>query len=75
MVKHNTVDGRKKNGVVLKAGSIRDAFEVREPEFYKLVTTVTCDDDSQNMYTATIGRFNEPTSIEESKYEEKPKMH
>ena len=35
------------------------------------MTTVTCDDDSQNIYTVTVGRFNQQTSIEESKYKEK----
>ena len=30
--------------VVLELGWISDDFELREPEFYKLVTTVTRDD-------------------------------
>ena len=34
---------------------------------------VTCDDDSQNMYTVLVGRCNEQTSVEQSKYEEKIK--
>ena len=34
---------------------------------------VTHDDDSQNIYTEPVGRFNQQTSVEESKYEEKPK--
>ena len=35
------------------------------------MTTVTSDDDSQNIYTVTVGRCNEPTSVDESEYEEK----
>ena len=38
-----------KNEVVLQPGWIRDAFEFCEPELYKLVTTVTRYDDSQNI--------------------------
>ena len=45
-----------KNNVVLQTGWISDAFELRDPEFYKLVTTVTHDDDSQNIYTVPVGR-------------------
>ena len=37
------------------------------------MTTVTRDDDSQNIYTVPVGRWNQQTSGEESKYEEKPK--
>ena len=37
------------------------------------MTTVTRDDDSKNIYTAPVGRCNQQTSVEESKYEEKPK--
>ena len=45
-----------KNEVVLETGCISDAFELREPKLYKLVTTVTRDDDSQNIYTAPVGQ-------------------
>ena len=62
-----------KNEVVLQPSWIRDAFEFREPEFYKLVTTVTHDDDSQHAYTVPVERFNKQTSVKESKYEEKRK--
>ena len=62
-----------KNEVVLQPGWIRDTFEFRELELYKLVTTVTRDDDSQNIYTVTVGQCNEHTSVEESKFEEKCK--
>ena len=63
----------KKNEVVLQPGWISDAFEFREPEFYKLVTTVTRDDDSQNIFTVPVEIFNQQKSVEESKYEEKRK--
>ena len=43
-----------KNEVVLEPGWISPAFEFCEPEFYKLVTTVTCDDESPNIYTVTV---------------------
>ena len=35
------------------------------------MTTVTRDDDGQNIYTLPVGRCNQYTSFEESKYEEK----
>ena len=35
------------------------------------MTTVTRDNDSRNMYTVPVGRYNELTSVDESKYEEK----
>ena len=37
------------------------------------MTAVTFDDDSQNIYTLTVLRCNQHTSVEESKYEEKCK--
>ena len=58
-----------KNEVVLEPGWISDAFELREPEFYKLVTTVTHDDDSPNIYNVPVGRCDLQTSVDESKYE------
>ena len=60
-----------KNEVVIEPGWISNDFELREPEFYKLVTTVTCDDDSPNIYTVPVVRCNKLTSVNESKYEEK----
>ena len=53
-----------KNDVVLYPGWISDAFELREPEFYKLVTTVKRDDDSPNIYTVPVGRCNLQTSVD-----------
>ena len=44
---------------------------MREPEFYKLVTTVTRNDDSKNIYNVPVRKCNQQTSVEESKYEEK----
>ena len=61
------------NKVILQPGWIRGAFEFCEPEFYKLVTRVTLDDDIQNIYTLPVGLLNQQTSVEESKYEEKCK--
>ena len=37
------------------------------------MTTATRDDDSQNIYNVPVWRFNQQTSVEESKYKEKPK--
>ena len=44
-------------------------FKLREPEFYKIVTTVTRDDDSPNIYTVPVGRCDIQTSVDEYKYE------
>ena len=49
---------------MLEPGWISDAFEFPAPIFYKLVTTVTCDDDSQNIFTVPVGRCNQQTSVE-----------
>ena len=35
------------------------------------MTTVKLDDDSRNIYTVTVGRCNDLTSVDEYKYEEK----
>ena len=45
-----------KNEVVLEPGWISDALELSETEFFKLVTTVTRDDNSPNIYTVHVGR-------------------
>ena len=37
------------------------------------MTVVTRDDNSQNIYTAPVGWCNQNTSVEESKYKDKPK--
>ena len=62
-----------KNEVVLQPGWISDAFDFCEPEFYSIVTTVTRDDDSQNIYTVPVGGCNQQKLVEEYKYEEKRK--
>ena len=59
-----------KNDVVLEPGYISDSFELREPEFYKIATTVTRDDYIQNIYTLPVVRRNEQTLVDESKYGE-----
>ena len=43
---------------------------MREPEFYKLVTMVTRDDDSPNIYAISVGWCDLKTSVDESKSEE-----
>ena len=71
MVKHNTMEGHmQKNEVVLEPGWISDTFELREPEFYKLATTVARDDESPNIYTLPVGRCGLQTSVYESEYKD-----
>ena len=43
---------------------------MHEPEFYKLVTTVTNDGDSPNIYLIYFVQCYLPTSFDESKYKE-----
>ena len=50
-----------KNEIVIEPCWLSNALELREPEFYKLVTMVTRDYDSQNIYTVPVGRCNELT--------------
>ena len=59
-----------KNDVVLEPGWISDDFELSEPEFYQLVTTVTRDDDGSNIYTVTVEWCDIQISVDESKYED-----
>ena len=35
------------------------------------MTTVTCDDEGQNIYNVTVRLCNQQTSVEEYKYEKK----
>ena len=44
-------------------GWICDNFEFREPEFYKLVTTLTCDETKHKTYTVPVGRCFLHTSV------------
>ena len=62
-----------KKEVLLEPGWISDDFELREPELYKLVTTVTRDDEIRKKYTVPVGRCNQQTKFEESKCKNKPK--
>ena len=50
-----------KNEVVLQPGWISDNFEFREPELYKLLTTVTLNYDSKSMYTVPVGQCTQYT--------------
>ena len=45
-----------KHLVALEPGWIREHFEFREPEFNKLVTTVTYDETKHKTYTVPVGR-------------------
>ena len=44
-----------KKEVFCEPGWISDDFELCEQEFYKLSTMVTREDDSQNIYTVSVG--------------------
>ena len=44
------------NEVALETGWIRENFEFSEPEFYKQVTTVTCDETQHKTYPVPVGR-------------------
>ena len=44
-----------KKEVLCEPGWICDAFELRAPELYKLVTTITRDDESRKIYTVPVG--------------------
>ena len=52
-----------KNEVVLEPGWMREMFEFREPEFYKLVTTVTCDKTKHKTFTVPVGQCFLHTSV------------
>ena len=45
------------NEVALEQCWIREIFEFSEPDFYKKVTTVTCDETRHKTYTVPVGRF------------------
>ena len=67
MVKQNTAEGHmKKMKLYYNQVGLVKFFEFRDPELYKLVTTITRDDDNQNIYTVLIGQCNEQTSDDES---------
>ena len=51
------------NVVALEPGCIHDSFEFREPEFYKLTTTVTCDETKHKTFIVPVGRCALHTSV------------
>ena len=55
--------------VLCEPGCISDAFDLREPSFYKLLTTVECDDESWKLYTGPVGQCNQLKKFKESKCE------
>ena len=56
------------NEFALEPGWIRENFEFSEPEFYKLVTTVTCDETQHKTYTVPVGRWDLHTSVYDPNY-------
>ena len=52
-----------KNEVVLEPGWICEKFVFSEPDFYKQVTTVTCDETHHKTYTEPVGRCFLHTSV------------
>ena len=44
------------NEVAFKPGRISENFEFSEPDFYKQVTTVTCDETKHKTYIVTVGQ-------------------
>ena len=61
-----------KKEVFCEPGWISDSFELREPQFYKLVTTVTRGDEGRKFYSVPVGQWNQLTTFEESKCENEP---
>ena len=51
------------NVVALEPGWICDNFEFCETEFYKLVTTVTCDETKHKTYTVPVEQCAIHTSV------------
>ena len=47
---------------------IRENFEFSEPDFYKQVTTVTCDETQHKTYNVPVGRCSINTSQENHNY-------
>ena len=56
------------NEVALEPGWIRENFEFSEPELYKQVTTVTCDETQHKTYTVHVGRCALHTSVYEPNF-------
>ena len=55
------------NEVALKQCWIREIFEFSEPDFYKQVTTVRCDETRHKTYNVPVGRCSLNTSQDEHK--------
>ena len=56
------------NEVALEPGWIRETFEFSEPDFYKKVTTVTCDETKNKTYIVPVGRCALHTSQDEPNF-------
>ena len=56
------------NEVALEKCWIRENFEFSEPDFYKQVTTVTCDETRQKTYIVPVGRCALHTSQDEPNF-------
>ena len=57
-----------KNEVALEQCWIRENFEFSEPDFYKQVTTVRCDETRHKTYNVPVGRCSLNTSQEKHNY-------
>ena len=58
----------KNNEDALEQCWIRENFEFSEPDFYKQVATVRCDETRHKTYIVTVGRCSLNTSQEKNKY-------
>ena len=56
------------NEVALEPCWIREFFEFSEPDFYKQVTTVTCDETKHKTYIVPVGRCATHTSYDEPNF-------
>ena len=56
------------NGVALEQCWIREIFEFSEPDFYKQVTTVRCDETRHKTYNLPVGRCSLNNSQEKYTY-------
>ena len=56
------------NEVTLEPGWIREIFEFSEPEIYKQVTTVKCDETQHKTYTVPVGQCSLHTSQDEPNF-------
>ena len=69
MVKLNTLEGHLQTMKLnLKKCWICEIFEFSEPDFYKQVTTVRCDETRHKTYNVPVGRCSLNTSQDEHKF-------